>query len=415
MPLLPEVAEEAVGEVPEVPERTITDEAGAAHTGCVAVAVRDDVEVRDWEELGVAVTVAVGVPLVLRDAEGLLVAERVAELLGVLVRVAEPLGVEVRVPEGLGVPVPLDVADALRVFELEPEVERVGEAVAGAVAETEVVGVGAGVAAAVKEYDTGGVPTPEAEDDEELVDVAGAVALELRDCKGELVGGAERDVELLGVSVALMDALTVAAEVTDSVDDPVATGEQLSVEALLGVGELVGAAVLVDDAAGLSVLDMVVLALGVAADERLAVVVQEGNAVDVGLGVPLLLDQGAAELEPEQVPELEPEGVFVLAPEAVDELELEGVAAEESVLVLAGEGELEHEGVPVVEAELVGVVELEAVWAALLDVEAAGVVLPEGVAVGAGEALRRLAMLRPRKVMEETAASAPPRSHSVDS
>ena len=37
----------------------------------------------------------------------------------------------------------------------------------------------------------------------------------------------------------------------------------------------------------------------------------------------------------------------------------------------------------------------------------------EGVC--AGEALRRLAMLRPRKVMEERAASASPASHSVDS
>ena len=35
--------------------------------------------------------------------------------------------------------------------------------------------------------------------------------------------------------------------------------------------------------------------------------------------------------------------------------------------------------------------------------------------VGDCEALRRLAMLRPRKVMEDTAASASPASHSVDS
>ena len=43
--------------------------------------------------------------------------------------------------------------------------------------------------------------------------------------------------------------------------------------------------------------------------------------------------------------------------------------------------------------------------------------VPEGDEdkVGDGEALRRLAMLRPRKVMEDTAASASPASHSVDS
>ena len=34
--------------------------------------------------------------------------------------------------------------------------------------------------------------------------------------------------------------------------------------------------------------------------------------------------------------------------------------------------------------------------------------------VGDGEALRRLAMLRPRYVMDDTAASASPDSHSVD-
>ena len=34
---------------------------------------------------------------------------------------------------------------------------------------------------------------------------------------------------------------------------------------------------------------------------------------------------------------------------------------------------------------------------------------------GDADALRRLAMLRPRKVMDDTAASASPDSHSVDS
>ena len=39
----------------------------------------------------------------------------------------------------------------------------------------------------------------------------------------------------------------------------------------------------------------------------------------------------------------------------------------------------------------------------------------EGIAECAGEVRRRLAMLRPRKVMDDTATSASPRSHSVDS
>ena len=69
----------------------------------------------------------------------------------------------------------------------------------------------------------------------------------------------------------------------------------------------------------------------------------------------------------------------------------------EGVLVEEPDGVLEMEG----EHEVVH----ELVVPALLDSEG----------VGAGVALRRLAMLRPRKVMEDTAASASPDSHRVDS
>ena len=61
----------------------------------------------------------------------------------------------------------------------------------------------------------------------------------------------------------------------------------------------------------------------------------------------------------------------------------------------------ELEGVPEVGGERVDVAALIAL--ALLDDED----------VGDGEALRRLAMLRPRYVMDDTAASASPASHSV--
>ena len=73
--------------------------------------------------------------------------------------------------------------------------------------------------------------------------------------------------------------------------------------------------------------------------------------------------------------------------------------------MLLGEGAPveELEGVPEVGGERVDVAALVAL--ALL----------EDDDVGEGEVLRRLAMLRPRKVMDDTAASASPASHSVDS
>ena len=67
------------------------------------------------------------------------------------------------------------------------------------------------------------------------------------------------------------------------------------------------------------------------------------------------------------------------------------------------------EGVPVDELE--GVVDGERVDVAAL----VALTLLDEDGVGAGDALRRLAMLRPRKVMDDTAASASPDSHSVDS
>ena len=96
--------------------------------------------------------------------------------------------------------------------------------------------------------------------------------------------------------------------------------------------------------------------------------------------------------------------------------ELDGVddCNEELVLVreeLAVPLEL-GEDVPVVDEELDDVAALDE----LNDVTALVMLaLPDGNCVGAGDALRRLAMLRPRKVMEDTAASASPDSHSVDS
>ena len=46
--------------------------------------------------------------------------------------------------------------------------------------------------------------------------------------------------------------------------------------------------------------------------------------------------------------------------------------------------------------------------------ELVGIVVDVKAGVGAGEALRRVAMLRPRKVMAERVASESPASHSVD-
>ena len=97
------------------------------------------------------------------------------------------------------------------------------------------------------------------------------------------------------------------------------------------------------------------------------------------------------------------EGEFVLVRELVPLDEAVPAAEDEPVPVV------ELQGVPVREDEAVPESELVLVALALLDEDG----------VGAGVVLRvawrRLAMLRPRKVMDDTAASASPASHSVDS
>ena len=69
------------------------------------------------------------------------------------------------------------------------------------------------------------------------------------------------------------------------------------------------------------------------------------------------------------------------------------------------------EGAPVEELENVPESDGERVDVAVL----VALALLDDDNVDAGDALRRLAMLRPRKVMDDTAASASPASHSVDS
>jgi len=123
---LVEAVEEALGEPVRVAELL-----GVPVKEPVGVAL----EVRVEEQLGVSERVAelLGVPvhdivdveLDERVGEALPVSERVAELLGVPVRVEDGLDVPERVDDELGVPVPLAVVDALRVFDGEPEVERV--------------------------------------------------------------------------------------------------------------------------------------------------------------------------------------------------------------------------------------------------------------------------------------------------
>ena len=116
------------------------------------------------------------------------------------------------------------------------------------------------------------------------------------------------------------------------------------------------------------------------------------------------------------VPDCVGEGVpvieGVLDEEPVCEGEGEGVPVEEPVTLL--------EGVPVsvgvVEALAVLLLEAEAV--ALWEDEPVPVPEPEGVDDGVREgedvALRSVAMLRPRIVMDDTAASASPASHSSE-
>ena len=141
--------------------------------------------------------------------------------------------------------------------------------------------------------------------------------------------------------------------------------------------------------------------MGVSVEEAVCVGVDVCEEVDVGVPVPDCDDDGVPVIEE------------VLVEEPVCEGEGEGVPVGEPVVL----GEGVPVSVPVVEAlpdEL-----LVALVVALLEGEPVPVLVCEGVDGGVREgeedALRRDAMLRPRKVMAERAASASPASHSVDS
>jgi hypothetical protein len=112
-------------------------------------------------------------------------------------------------------------------------------------------------------------------------------------------------------------------------------------------------------------------------------------AEELLLAVPVLEKVGVLVLLELSVP------VLLTIPVPLKVLELEA----ELVFVLEGDAMLVADKLPVADAELDGVT----------------VAGEDEEGVCAGEALRRLAMLRPRKVMEERAASASPASHSVDS
>ena len=83
------------------------------------------------------------------------------------------------------------------------------------------------------------------------------------------------------------------------------------------------------------------------------------------------------------------------------------------VLLVLGESVLLALVVPVLELEGVDVCELLAVAVALIELER-GTLMAE-VGIGVAETLRRVAMLRPRKIMAKRFASASPDRHSVDS
>ena len=111
----------------------------------------------------------------------------------------------------------------------------------------------------------------------------------------------------------------------------------------------------------------------------------------------------------------------VAVPESVAELLGEAVAGGDVVLLGVAVAELLE--VPVRLDELLGVPVLVAVGVPVVDDELVADGVPEPVQVtlleavddGDEEALRMDAMLRPRKVMEDMAASASPASHSIDS
>ena len=188
--------------------------------------------------------------------------------------------------------------------------------------------------------------------------------------------------------------------------------ERVAVLVLVGHGVALGVEVAEGDVVGGAELVAVLVCAAVLVDDEDPVPVweadpvREDDAVSVLVAVAEFVGEAVLVYELEEVPVVELEGVHVREDEAVPELEAVDVRDEE--LVLVGEeldvslvlGELEN--VPEVDGERVDVAALDALT--LLDDD-----------VDDPVALRRLAMLRPRNVRDDTAASASPASHSVDS
>ena len=170
----------------------------------------------------------------------------------------------------------------------------------------------------------------------------------------------------------------------------------------------------------------------VSVDEGVLVPVELGVPVDVELGVPVCVVEGvllcvelgvAVCVEDDVTVWVE---LSVLVP--VDVLEVEGVKEVLAVAVTVGDvvplGVCDRELVgvrvpvaedePVDDDELVDAAVLEPAPDTLLVVVVDDVALLVPVGEGDDERLRMLAMLRPRKVMLDTAASASPASHSVE-
>ena len=153
---------------------------------------------------------------------------------------------------------------------------------------------------------------------------------------------------------------------------------------------LLGMTVALEVLAAPEVLVALELRVPIALEVSESVALEEPVTVVLALGVPDCVD----------------ERVFVtdelLVPVALEEddpdAELELVPSIENALV------------PECEEEIVLATELEGLPVVLIEPE--GLELAVEAGVGAGEALRSVAMLRPRMVMDDTAASASPDSHS---
>lgn len=270
------------------------------------------------------------------------------------------------------------------------------------------------------------------------------VLLPVKGALRELEGEPVTVVVAAGVSVAACEAVAVGVCGGLTVIVGVGAGVPLCAAVSLAVPLWVGAAVTVllcaavevsegcgvGDAGGETVVAAVVDEEGVSVGRGVAAAELDGGAVTVeaalGVGLELRVSLGETEAVPESVSEsldvpladelcvaagvLEALGELVRDGESDDEeldvplqlgegvlaLEREGVAAGEPEPVFAGKGELEGIGEAAAKAELVEVRELDAVRDALLVEEAAGALLAEGVCESDAEALRRLAMLRPR-------------------